>query len=159
MGAYLDSPIKDKNPENGATDIAKWGVASMQGWRCGMEDAHICCEIKLGSGEKGSLFGVFDGHGGKDVAMFAKANLKRILEQELGRQTDIKRALETAFLKLDEQVSSEDYAVDTGTTSCVVLITPSEIYCANAGDSRAVLCNEDKAYPLSEDHKPDNAGE
>ena len=46
--------------------------------------------------------------------------------------------------------------MDTGTTSCVVLITPTEIYCANAGDSRAVLCNEDKAYPLSEDHKPDN---
>ncbi len=63
--------------------------------------------------------------------------------------------MEQTFLKLDEEVSKEDYANDTGTTSCVVLITSSEIYCANAGDSRAVLCNDSKAYGLSDDHKPD----
>jgi len=62
-------------------------------------------------------------------------------------------------LKLDDEVKNEDYAHDTGTTSCCVLITPTEIYCSNAGDSRAVLCHDNKAYPLSEDHKPDNPGE
>jgi len=41
MGAYLDTPIKDKNSEFGANDTAWWGVCSMQGWRCNMEDAHI----------------------------------------------------------------------------------------------------------------------
>ena len=50
-----------------------------------MEDAHICCDITLGNGEKGSLFGVFDGHGGKEVAIFAKIHLKKILEQELSK--------------------------------------------------------------------------
>jgi len=59
-------------------------------------------------------------------------------------------------LKLDNDVKPQDYATDTGTTACVVLITPTEIYCSNAGDSRAVLCRDGKAVPLSEDHKPDN---
>ena len=49
--------------------------------------------------------------------------------------------------------------MDTGTTSCVILITENTIYCANAGDSRGVLCNDKKAFALSEDHKPDNQTE
>ena len=39
-----------------------------------MEDAHIATGIKLPSGESGMLFGVFDGHGGKEVAEFTKGN-------------------------------------------------------------------------------------
>jgi len=67
--------------------------------------------------------------------------------------------LEKAFLALDAEVKKEPYARDTGTTSCVVLITGDEIYCANAGDSRAVLKTGNKAVPLSLDHKPDLPGE
>ena len=65
MGAYLDAPIKDKNPEHGQHSDLVWGACSMQGWRLGMEDAHIATEIVLPDGQKGSLFGVFDGHGGE----------------------------------------------------------------------------------------------
>ena len=69
MGAYLDQPIKDKNPESGINEQCAWGACSMQGWRCGMEDAHIAREIQLpATKDKGMLFGVFDGHGGKEVA-------------------------------------------------------------------------------------------
>ena len=75
MGAYLDTPIKDKNSEFGSHDIAWWGACSMQGWRCNMEDAHIATGIDLDmKGTKGMLFGVFDGHGGKEVAEFTRSN-------------------------------------------------------------------------------------
>lgn len=48
-----------------------------------MEDAHIAREINLPkTKEKGMLFGVFDGHGGKDVAVFADKNFQKILEKE-----------------------------------------------------------------------------
>ena len=46
-----------------------------------------------------------------------------------------------------------------GTTACVVLITTDSIYCANSGDSRAVLCSKKMAIPLSHDHKPQNTDE
>lgn len=42
----------------------------MQGWRNGMEDSHII-EVNIG-GEGISIFGVFDGHGGKEVAKFVE---------------------------------------------------------------------------------------
>lgn len=53
----------------------------------------------------------------------------------------------------------ENIAMSTGCTSVVCLITKDTIYCANAGDSRAVLSRSKKAIELSEDHKPDNPGE
>jgi serine/threonine protein phosphatase PrpC len=49
--------------------------------------------------------------------------------------------------------------MSTGCTSCVALLTPDTIYCANSGDSRCVLARGATAVELSEDHKPDNVGE
>lgn len=46
-----------------------------------------------------------------------------------------------------------------GCTACVVLVTKTEIYCANAGDSRAVLSKKLRAKDLSVDHKPDTPSE
>jgi serine/threonine protein phosphatase PrpC len=43
----------------------------------------------------------------------------------------------------------------SGCTANVVLVTDDYIYCANAGDSRAIAYLSNKSvYPLSRDHKP-----
>lgn len=42
-----------------------------------------------------------------------------------------------------------------GTTACVALIIEGKLYVANAGDSRAVLCRDTRAKPMSFDHKPE----
>lgn len=44
----------------------------------------------------------------------------------------------------------------SGSTAVAVLLTPTHIICANAGDSRAILVKSGKAFPLSFDHKPTN---
>ena len=63
-------------------------------------------------------------------------------------------------MSLDEQLKSQTMAVDTGCTACVVFITDTKIYCANSGDSRAIVAQTgNRAIPLSEDHKPNNLGE
>ena len=54
--------------------------------------------------------------------------------------------------------------MSAGCTACSALITPTTIYVVNAGDSRAVLGMKSSsgkyvALEMSEDHKPDNAGE
>lgn len=46
-----------------------------------------------------------------------------------------------------------------GSTAVVAVVTPDEIIVANCGDSRAVLCRNGKAIPLSIDHKPDRPDE
>jgi len=54
---------------------------------------------------------------------------------------------------------TDDISLFTGCTACVALISDTEIYCANSGDSRCVLSNNGKAIEMSVDHKPDNAPE
>lgn len=58
------------------------------------------------------------------------------------------------MLELDKNLKSKSFAMDAGTTACVVFVTKDAILCANSGDSRAVLCNNGTAIGLSEDHKP-----
>ena len=60
-----------------------------------------------------------------------------------------------------EYKAGEEHLVSqfTGCTAVVVLITPEHYFCANAGDSRAVLARKYVAEPLSHDHKPSNEEE
>lgn len=107
------------------------------------------------------VFGVFDGHGGKEVAEYCKDHFADHLKAAPAYAAgNYGPALRQTFLALDAALKQEDYSTDTGSTSVVVLITPDRIFCANAGDSRAVLWQSTgKAVGLSEDHKPDNADE
>lgn len=63
----MGTPNKEKDSENGENDHFRYGACSMQGWRKSQEDAHIAHFI----GDV-ALFGVFDGHGGKEVSIFVE---------------------------------------------------------------------------------------
>jgi len=69
VGIYLASPNKEKNTVQDAYQNMKFAASGMQGWRVNMEDAHIS---KFNIGQDIHIFGVFDGHGGKEVAKFAE---------------------------------------------------------------------------------------
>jgi protein phosphatase 1G len=72
----------------------------MQGWRKSMEDAHImCCDVVE---NEVSIFGVFDGHGGCEVAKFVGRHLVNELKKnESFKRGDYKNALIEVFLHLD----------------------------------------------------------
>jgi len=63
------------------------------------------------------------------------------------------------LIKISKAAGNEDvydgksYA---GCTATVILATPTEVYCANAGDSRTVLSKSKQACDMSKDHKPDD---
>lgn len=167
MGIYLSKPNLVKDSHSGENDVIRFGISAMQGWRMNMEDAHIA-NTKLCEGI--SLFAVFDGHGGQEVAKFcAKYFPIELLKNDNFRSGNFKTALEETFLKMDaillgetaldllkEFRSDPDGNTFAGCTANVVLLTKTEIYVANAGDSRAyVFTTTSTAIPLSTDHKPD----
>lgn len=73
-----------------------------------MEDAHIANPKYLGDTEK-ALFGVFDGHGGREVAIYTNKHYEKILGKDfetLGKE-DEKEWLRQSFLKLDVELRTE----------------------------------------------------
>ena len=168
MGIYLSKPNTLKDSHSGETETLRFAVSAMQGWRMGMEDSHISLP-KLT--ETVGLFAVFDGHGGAEVAKFcSKYFPTELLKNENFKLAKYKEALEETFLKMDAMLLGEnsndllkEFKSDVdnansfaGCTANVVLLTSSEVYVANAGDSRALLFTKDAVVvPLSTDHKPD----
>lgn len=168
MGIYLSKPNTTKNSETGETDKLKFGASSMQGWRMTMEDAHIAASSL---DNEISLFAVFDGHGGPEVAKFCSKYFPQYLKENQNYvDGKYKEALEETFLKLDEVLLSDEgsnllkeFKADgdinnsfAGCTAIVVLTVGDTMYIANAGDSRAVIyTNDGDIVPLSTDHKPD----
>ena len=66
----------------------------------------------------------------------------------------------TAKLDMQEERDIKGIPFSAGCTACVCLVTADTIFCANAGDSRAVISSKNgKCTELSYDHKPDNDGE
>jgi protein phosphatase 1G len=140
-----------------------------------MEDAHLALPQLPGQDWKHiALFGVMDGHGGEHVAHFCE----RYLPAEIARgpSHDIGGALISAFHKMDEMLDEPDRLEElrslanpsfmpssrslnahpdyVGCTACICCVTTNSLIVANCGDSRAVLCRNGQAVPLSEDHKP-----
>ena len=75
MGAFLEKPNTEKSNEKGEGNGLLWGVSSMQGWRCEMEDAHHA-RTNLGDDlTDWSFFAVFDGHAGFKVSEHCAKNL------------------------------------------------------------------------------------
>lgn len=73
-----------------------------------MEDAHLS-EVSL-DGPGSGLFGVFDGHGGREVAQFVAKHIKETLTQlEEYKQGQMERALERCYVRLDDLMRQEEH--------------------------------------------------
>lgn len=67
MGQYLPKPKTEKETFYERFGTNEVVCCSMQGWRTTMEDSHI---IKTNLDHHISLFCIFDGHGGNEIAQF-----------------------------------------------------------------------------------------
>jgi serine/threonine protein phosphatase PrpC len=107
------------------------------------------------------VFGVFDGHNGSAVAdVCARAFPSALLGHGVGTyRTETVDRLRSAFAEVDATARRTVRAHDIGSTACVLVLTPTDAWVANVGDSRAVLRTRNRTAELSVDHKPDRPGE
>ncbi|CAG8723836.1 21579_t:CDS:2, partial [Cetraspora pellucida] len=156
MGQTLSEPVKEKHTVSGKDNRILYASSAMQGWRISMEDAHTAT-LTLLDKKNYSYFGVYDGHGGQNVAKYSGNNLHARIAKDDKFDTDLEKAIQNGFLDTDEDLKKDpQFANDpSGCTAVISIITPkNEIYVGNAGDSRAVLSVDGEAQPMSEDHKP-----
>lgn len=62
-------------------------------------------------------------------------------------------------LQKSSDPSSKAQSTIAGCTATVALVTPTEVFCCNAGDSRTVLSKNKIGFDMSKDHKPDDSDE
>ncbi|KAL5074579.1 hypothetical protein RYX36_013563 [Vicia faba] len=174
-----------------------WGFTSLCGKRPEMEDAvavvprMLKIPIQMLNGNKKydginkdfnqqtvHFFGVYDGHGGSQVANYCRDRMHLALAEEvelfkegliigstkIDCQDLWKKAFTKCFLKVDNEVGGkvncEPVAPETvGSTAVVAIVCSSHIIVSNCGDSRAVLCRGKEPMPLSVDHKPNRDDE
>lgn len=139
------------------------GLSQMQGARNYMEDTYSW-EVQYpriqyhGIQYRSALFGLYDGHGGSYVADEAAKNIKTYIDLEKCNNNDeAKFQLIKAFY--GTQISLGKEAQTQGSTALVAIRTKEALHVANVGDSRAVLCSNGLAVPLSVDHTAENPAE
>ena len=131
--------------------MALHGVINSIGHRKVMEDFYVFAEIAPDV----RMYGVFDGHGGSEVASILASDLHKAVSHQYAVVHDAAHALTEAFSELDACTMH----CDDGSTATVALITDEAIVVAHCGDCRAVLKRNDDIIQLTVDHRPDNASE
>ncbi|CAN6541035.1 unnamed protein product [Malus baccata var. baccata] len=163
-----------------------WGFTSVIGRRREMEDAVAVipsfmsrtCDHVGGCTAPGSrssseispvhFFGVYDGHGGNQVAKFCAERMHEVIAQEWDRETidgyEWQRRWEAAFSigfeRADNELTAEPVVPEmVGSTAVVTVLSGCQIITSNCGDSRALLCRGTETIPLTVDQKPDREDE
>lgn len=164
MGSILPKPVESAEVERHVGKAFRVGVAEVNGWRNGMEDAsliYMCPDW--------AFFGVFDGHGGDQCSAFVVQQIEAALKKSGCPQDDA--ALKKMVLAADKAFL--DSKQDSGSTGTMCIVhRPTQgnkfrLRIANVGDSRVLLGRRDGVIVdgggtdsgLTTDHKPDHPSE
>ncbi|KAI7751796.1 hypothetical protein M8C21_024741, partial [Ambrosia artemisiifolia] len=159
----------------------RFGLKVVCGRRRDLEDAVAVkpsfCKVNSPSCDDLHFYGVYDGHGCSHVAMKCKERMHEIVKEDVENYEEVidwKELMVKCFSKMDKDVTemsnnatSSDCRCElqtpqcdaVGSTAVVAVVAPDKIVVSNCGDSRAVLCRNGVAIPLSTDHKPDRPDE
>lgn len=90
---------------------------------------------------------------------FLKTDANLLLEEGMAECLKIRKEVARRKHGNDQEDDDDDDddeigVTDSGSTAVTCFLKGKTIYCANAGDSRAVMCRTGKAINLSDDHKP-----
>ncbi|UJR16479.1 hypothetical protein I4U23_003382 [Adineta vaga] len=158
---------------------------SNQGGRKYMEDTYAIALQRLNPSEKESpislaYFGIFDGHGGKEAAEFARQHLcQHILEQDefwsdTSDDKQILSAIRKGFLSCHKEMwnhvekwakTSSGLTSTSGCTASVIFVRGNKLYIGHVGDSSIVIGEGDTSYKcwtanrITRDHKPEDPSE
>ncbi|KAF8116754.1 hypothetical protein N665_0014s0018 [Sinapis alba] len=145
------------------------------------------CKPEINQQKPVHFFAVYDGHGGSQVSTLCSTTMHTLVKEEVeqpgwkfegGGNDDVveekwRGVMRRSFERMDELAMGTCMcsrtttlcncdpreAAISGSTAVTAVLTKEHIVVANTGDSRAVLCRNGMAIPLSSDHKPDRPDE
>lgn len=96
--SYRRKPIVDKKTTSIINNGFKSVSCSMQGWRKNMEDSHSMTVLPSGI----LIYGVYDGHGGEEVAEFVSRYLPQVFKDL--KQDFTNDEIKNGFIELDKML-------------------------------------------------------
>lgn len=163
------------------TPVITYGLRSIQGHRKEMEDEHKC--ISAGGEDPStpssklrpstdsasaedlgtatpvpppdvSFFGVYDGHGGNDAAVFLRRNLHQFVFKHSKLLADPVLAMNESIAQVESLfgAKAKEQQLDAGSTVAVCLMVGSQLIAANVGDSEIVLSRGGQPLVMSTIH-------
>jgi serine/threonine protein phosphatase PrpC len=142
-----NSFIERRSSIVGGEDKIRFGMSETIGRRSEMCGMSIALRETPVTGA--SLFGGFDGHGGRSAVEYASANLPSEIRAQINCGKGFAEAFEVVHGKMAESCTF------SGTTAAVAVVHENRLAVAAVGDTRCVLAKSGKAVQLTIDHRPD----
>ncbi|CAD6188180.1 unnamed protein product [Caenorhabditis auriculariae] len=145
--------------------IAMISTESMRGRRAKQEDRFVAyttgTTMDPNFEDKVGLFGVFDGHGGAECAIYAAAHLAEEWMAVRAEKPDLETSLSLSLKNLDRRmtVRSEKEQWRGGTTAVVLAVSEDELAFAWLGDSPGYLMSPSKLEKITRNHSPSDPDE
>ncbi|KAE9616999.1 hypothetical protein Lal_00034141 [Lupinus albus] len=120
-----------------------------------MED-YVVAQFKQVDNHELGLFAIFDGHSGHNVPDYLRSHLFDNILKEPDFWTEPLDAVKRAYTMTDSTILEKSGELGKGGSTAVtaILVNCQLLIVANIGDSRAVICQNGVAKPLSVDHEP-----
>lgn len=129
--------------------------ATAQGRRPSMEDRAVAVERTV-AGRAATFLGVYDGHGGSEVADLAAAELHERFFDALARDVEPREALAVAYAATAR--AAERFA-HVGSTACAVALIASRLTAAWLGDSQLVVATREAVRFVAPPHRLEDTRE
>ncbi|KIC72356.1 hypothetical protein DB42_DE00020 [Neochlamydia sp. EPS4] len=140
-------PILDDNLPKAPALSLEYVSAEAQGKRPRMEDVHLFQE-----NSQGALMGVFDGHGGRQVAKQAKEEFEKNFFETLAlNKGNVHQTFEQLIDEIHQNIVQHTYYDMIGTTLAISFIDKNThlIYTATLGDTEANIYRNKESIALS----------
>lgn len=120
-----------------------------------MEDYHVA-EYRQKRNHVLGLFAIFDGHLGDRVPNYLKDNLFNNILEESNFWKDPETSIRNAYRSTDRFILENSKQLGPGGSTAVtaIVIDGKDLWIANVGDSRAVVCERGCANQITVDHEP-----
>ena len=128
MGEKLEKPITTKNSFDDENEIIKYGMSEMQAYKQSME-VFILKNLNLLEQNKNiSLFGLFDGHNGTEIAKYLSLHFSQFLTENKNFLIgDYKKALKETFINIDNSFRALEVQTELAKYSSKNITTSSEL--------------------------------
>lgn len=131
-----------------------YSTTTTGGLRQTQEDRHDIQTIMSSQGEL-LVCSVFDGHGGSEIAELCQKHLVPLLKEHLSVYPDIGFCLRKTYTTLDD-MSATPVGFMCGSTATTIVIGDKTIWCANCGDTEAMVGMGGTFQVLTQCHKVEN---